>query len=74
MIQQLIDFRSDKLFYYSEANFIKKIKQEIHLELIHEKIQQYLQSTKENYFFIEICVSNKTHYFLLEFLAWDTNF
>ena len=54
MIQQLIDFRADKLFYYSEGNFIKKIKREIHLDLIHQKIQQYLQSTTETYFFIEI--------------------
>lgn len=74
MIQKLLDFRADKLSYYSEANFIKKIRQEVHRQLINEKIQQYLQQTPEKYFFVEIDLANKTHYFLIEFLAWDTNF
>jgi dTDP-4-amino-4,6-dideoxy-D-galactose acyltransferase len=74
MIQKLIDFREDKLFYYSEANFIKKIKRDVHDELINEKIQQYFQEAKGNLFAVEVCIEDKIHYFLLEFLAWDTNF
>jgi dTDP-4-amino-4,6-dideoxy-D-galactose acyltransferase len=74
MIDELIAFRENKLFYYSEANFIKKIKRNIHGELIGEKIQQYFQKNKKNLFFIEVSVEEKIHYFLLEFLAWDTGF
>jgi dTDP-4-amino-4,6-dideoxy-D-galactose acyltransferase len=74
MIDELIAFREDKLFYYSEANFIKKIKRDIHRELVNEKIQQYFRKTKEHFSLIEVSIEGKIHYFLLEFLAWDTSF
>ena len=66
--------RKDKLFYYSEATFIKKIKKSTHELLITEKFFQYLDTTQSNHFFIDIQIAGEHHYFLVEFLAWDTNF
>ena len=66
--------RQDKLFYYSEATFIKKIKQPTHELLITEKFSQYLETDQSNHFFIEIKIAGEHHYFLVEFLPWDTEF
>lgn len=74
MIENAIAFRKDKLFYYSEANFIRKIPRSVHSKLMEEKIAQYLTSVDGRYFSIEIKSRNISHYFLVEFLAWDSDF
>lgn len=74
MLAELIASREDKLSYYSEANFIKKIKPHVHRQLIDEKIQQYCQQGQERFFYIDLHIEGKPFYFLLDFLEWDTNF
>jgi dTDP-4-amino-4,6-dideoxy-D-galactose acyltransferase len=72
-IQQDIECRSEKLFYYSPYHFIREIDPSTQFnELINKVILKYPQNKHDK--IIEIDANNHTHNFFLTYLPWDTNY
>jgi len=70
MLNEIIDARSEKLFFYSPYNFIKKIKITESFKIVTSEIEKY--SINNNYH--EVIVDGFAHYFLVKPLPWDTGF
>jgi dTDP-4-amino-4,6-dideoxy-D-galactose acyltransferase len=70
-INEMVNYRSDRLFFYSRYSFLRDKKEEIIKKIIVPKILEI--SNKKNGL-ININVNGLEHLFSIEFLDWDSNY
>ncbi|HXA01098.1 MAG TPA: hypothetical protein VNW99_03865, partial [Cytophagaceae bacterium] len=72
-ISQLINSRKENLYYYSQYNFIREIKEEKLVQIEIDKIHKWAACSNEHKI-ITIRVDKYEVHFFIRFLAWDTDF
>jgi dTDP-4-amino-4,6-dideoxy-D-galactose acyltransferase len=70
-MSKMLDYRSDRLFFYSRYSFLRDKKEEIIRKIIVPKVLD-ISNKKDG--LINITVKGLEHFFILEFLDWDSNY
>ena len=74
LINQITKEQEQTLFYYSPYNFISDIKPGIQLDLIKEKILNFINDNKQTHFTFRSTKNEVEFIFLYQYLDWDTDF